>query len=80
MRARYVQLYEFKKYTASASPGLLISHNFALLVNKAMADTYLNEHASDKAALNAALADAVQHLPSVGADEGHDLSQDGACI
>ena len=32
-----------------------------------MADAYLNEHASDKAALNAALADAVQHLPSVGA-------------
>ena len=46
-----------------------------------MADAYLNEHvSSDKAALNATLADAVQHLPSVGADEGHDLSQDGACI
>ena len=34
-----------------------------------MADAYLNEHVSVKAALNAALADAVQHLPSVDADE-----------
>ena len=37
-----------------------------------MADAYLNEHVSVKAALNAALADAVQHLPSVGADEAQD--------
>ena len=37
-----------------------------------MADAYLNENTSDKAALNAALADAVQHLPSVGADEAQD--------
>ena len=33
-----------------------------------MADAYLNEHSGDKAALNAALADAVRHLPSAGAD------------
>ena len=37
-----------------------------------MTDAYLNEHASDKAALNVAIANAVQHLPGVGADEAQD--------
>ena len=38
-----------------------------------MTDAYLNEHASDKAALNVAIANAVQHLPGVGADEAQDV-------